>query len=65
MSQLWGAAYPAVAPAPLVRVAAPVGTGPVHYQNVDLALNSAGRAALMAQQVSSLLFLPLPTMLLF
>lgn len=59
MRSLWGAAYPPTtttvvegAPrAALVRPHELAGSGRIHFQNVDVALTSAGQAALMAQQV--------------
>ena len=49
MRSLWGTASSALAAAPRA------GTGAVHFRNVNLALSSAGQAALMAQQVSACL----------
>lgn len=49
MRSLWGTASSAMAAAPRT------GTGAVHFQSVNLALSSAGQAALMAQQVSACL----------
>jgi hypothetical protein len=48
MRQLWGAAIPAPAAG---AAALSTGTGQPHFQNVDLALNYAGQAALVARQV--------------
>ena len=48
MRQLWGAAIPAPAAG---AAAMSTGTGQPHFQNVDLALNYAGHAALLARQV--------------
>jgi len=48
MRQLWDGAIPAPAAG---AAALPAGTGQPRFQNVDVALNSAGQAALMARQV--------------
>ena len=50
MRQLWDGAIPAPAAG---AAALPAGTGQPRFQNVDVALNSAGQAALMARQVRS------------
>jgi hypothetical protein len=50
MRSLWGTASSAMAAAP--NSPPSVGTGAVHFQNVNLALSSAGQAALLAQQVT-------------